>query len=110
MNNEPKKIADADRIIHSLDGINRAVADPHLYTRILSGLIKEENWWTRMASFLSRPVVAWALVLVMAGSNLWIIFSEQHTGLDDNSDPLTSLAQEYHFQQPGLLDQNTFQP
>lgn len=62
----------------SLDGATRATANPFLYTRIKAALEAEENnIWSRMASFMTRPAVAIATVLVILLMNSLIFINNQ---------------------------------
>ncbi len=57
---------DIDKILHSLDGIKRAEANPYMHTRIMARLEKEEaSFWARSGRFITRPVVAVSCLLVV---------------------------------------------
>lgn len=95
-----------ENAMNSLDGMQKADAPAHLYTRIRTSLSREENGWKGIASFLSKPAVALCFSIIMLTANAWIIYSNYGPGAEENNDQLTALAQEYHFEQPSFLDQN----
>ena len=56
-----------EKTLQSLDGIQRAEANPFLYTRIKARMQDNSSGWERAFSFVSRPMIALAiLALVMA--------------------------------------------
>lgn len=99
-----------DEILESLNGITRASANPHLYTRILGRLQEDRSAWAGIASFLSRPMVAFSLVLMLVAANAWIILQNRSSLPEDKTEQLTALAQEYRFEKTTMLDQNSTLP
>lgn len=71
MNHENARDAFVDRVLNSLDGMERAQPQPWFYTRLKTRLSKEETTaWEYISRLLSRPVVAvtsLCLVLLMNG-------------------------------------------
>ena len=58
----------------SIDHVQRATANPFLFTRIMAFLNAEENSvWTRVLKFVSHPVVAIAAVLLVIMMNSLVI-------------------------------------
>ena len=105
-NNITEQVAKA---MNSLDGIQPAAANPHLYTRIKARMEQEKSNWSWLASFLSRPVVAVALVATVILINLLTITSNR-PDLDESNDQLVSLAQDYSFQPSNILENGFNQP
>ena len=105
-NNITEQVAKA---MNSLDGIQPAAANPHLYTRIKARMEQEKSNWSWLASFLSRPVVAVALVATVILINLLTITSNR-PDLDESNDQLVSLAQDYSFQPSNILEHGFNQP
>ena len=69
----------------SLDGISRATANPFLYTRIKAAMEAEESsFWSRTASFMTRPIVAVATVLVILLMNSLIFINNQDSRSNSN--------------------------
>lgn len=107
MKQEDNRIKRVEEILDSLDGITRASADPHLYTRIRGRLEEDRSAWSGVASFLSRPMVAFSLVILLLAANTWIILQSRTRVTEDKTEQLTALAQEYRFERTSMLDQNT---
>ena len=105
-NNITEQVAKA---MNSLDGIHPAAANPHLYTRIKARMEQEKSNWSWLASFLSRPAVAVALVATVILINL-ITITSNRPELDENNDQLVSLAQDYSFQPSNILENGFNQP
>lgn len=63
-----------DDILNSLDGLQRAEARPFMYTRITARMQqREKNIWSRIAVFVSKPIVALALLLLVFVINYFAI-------------------------------------
>jgi hypothetical protein len=106
MKEQPGNNKRVEEIMNSLDGLQPANTSPYLYTKIIRRLDQQESRWKTIASFLSRPVIAIGLSILLLLMNTWIILYNKPLTIDDKTDQLTALAQEYHFEQPTLLDQN----
>jgi len=66
--------------LQSLDGIQKAVANPYLFTRIKARMQKQEaSIWERTFSFMSKPAVAFAVVLLVMAINGWSFFGGTST-------------------------------
>ncbi|HEY8397243.1 MAG TPA: hypothetical protein VIK80_04840 [Flavihumibacter sp.] len=98
-----------EQTLQSLDGLQTARANPHLYTRIRARLEDERSTWSRIAAFLSKPVVAIALVLLVIALNVFTITSSR-TESDENTDQLVAVAQDYNFQPSSILENGYSQP
>src|SRR2546428_14154776 len=60
----------------SLDGIERASPGPFFFTRLKVRMEhRTRNLWEEMGSFLTKPVVALAGILVIVIVNLTVIYS-----------------------------------
>jgi hypothetical protein len=109
MNRKKNITEQVAKAMNSLDGIQPAAANPHLYTRIKARMEQEKSNWSWLASFLSRPVVAVALVATVILINLLTITSNR-PDLDESNDQLVSLAQDYSFQPSNILENGFNQP
>lgn len=71
-----KRVEDA---LNSLDGIQRAEAQPWLFTRVKARLLKEEEktGWETISSFLSKPAVAIAGLFLILGLNGVLVYNQQ---------------------------------
>ena len=69
-----------EEVLNSLDGINRAEANPFLYTRIKARLnSRRSSIWDKLSSLISRPVIALAGVFLILVLNLFAIYSHSIT-------------------------------
>jgi len=71
-----KRVEDA---LNSLDGIQRAAPQPWLFPIVKSRLLREEEKtrWETIGSFLSKPAVAIAGLLLILGLNGVLLFNQQ---------------------------------
>ncbi|MFT4024704.1 MAG: hypothetical protein QM664_13080, partial [Flavihumibacter sp.] len=51
-----------NEILGSFEGMQRAAAPPHLYTRIKASLAEPEPFWARLGRILSKPAIAYSLL------------------------------------------------
>ena len=85
-----------EETISSFDGVKRAEPKPFLLTRILArkrGEDAVQNIWTRAGSFLSKPAVAFAGLVLIVFVNAAIIMSNS----DDNSSVQNSTSSKDDF-------------
>ena len=72
-----KRIEDT---LNSLDGIQRAEPQPFFYTRVIGRLQREQkNVWEMMGSFLSRPVVVVAGLVLILVMNAFMVLKQEPT-------------------------------
>ena len=77
-----KRIEDT---LNSLDGIQRAEPQPFFYTRLIGRLQREQrNVWEKMGSFLSRPVVVIAGLVLILVMNAFMLL-QQSPGTSNNN-------------------------
>ena len=71
-----KRVEDA---LNSLDGIQRAEAQPWFFTRVKARLLKEDEKtrWETISTFLSKPAVAIAGLFLILGLNGVLVFNQQ---------------------------------
>ncbi|MEP7374396.1 MAG: hypothetical protein ABI675_13465 [Chitinophagaceae bacterium] len=71
-----KRVEDA---LNSLDGIQRAAPQPWLFSRVKGRLLRQEEKtkWETIGSFLSKPAVAIAGLLLILGLNGVLLFNQQ---------------------------------
>lgn len=99
-----------DATMQSLDGMQRAAANPHLYTRIRAALEDERSVWSSIAGFISRPAIAGSLVLLVIVLNILTITRQPGPRVEESNDQLVTLAQDYSFQSSNLLENGYNQP
>ncbi len=62
-----------DDVLNSLDGIERANANPFLYTRIAARIDKQFGTWERVAFWLGKPSLAIGAIVVFLAINITVI-------------------------------------
>ncbi len=63
----------AEQAMDSLNGLQRAVANPYLYTRIKAHIEEQQNKWVKLAGFISRPVIAISAAVFFIAINAWVV-------------------------------------
>jgi len=96
--NDKKQIgAEVEKTLESLDGIQRAAANPHLFTRIKAGLEKDErSFWSRALTFISRPSVAVPAIVLTILINTVIFFEFKSERIQIPQDEEQVFAKEYN--------------
>ena len=97
------------KAMSSLEGIQPATANPHLYTRIKARLEQEKSSWGWLAAFLSKPAVAIALVATVILLNILTLTANRPVP-EETNDQLVSLSQDYSFQPSNILENGFNQP
>ena len=107
--NIQQKLEDA---FQSLDGMQRAEPAPYLLTRINAALANRqpETSWSRIAAFISRPVVAFALMLVLVLVNGLIISGSNSTEAENNMATADNNVYEYAASVTSNYDLENVQP
>lgn len=88
------------RTLHSLDGIQRAELNPFFYTRLRAKMDQQNSGWERVYSFISRPVIAIAILLVVMAVNTWTVWgttnAEESNAAENNNTIISEIASEYN--------------
>jgi len=88
---------EVDKTLDSLDGIQRASANPFLFTRIQARLQREEkNFWSQAFAFISRPTVAFAGIAVAIIINAVVLFESRSEPVKNTQDEEQVFASEYN--------------
>ena len=97
---------EVEKTLDSLEGIQRAEANPYLFTRIKSRLEGEEkSFWSMAIGFMGKPAVAIAAILLVVLINASVIFKSgsgqvQSATLDDEQ----LFAVEYNLSDTTIYD------
>lgn len=86
-----------DAVMQSADKIERAEPRPFLFARIEARMQSEKNIWSKIASFVARPVIAFGCIcFVLIINAMVILFANNATGkaLTQNGPDLAA-ADEY---------------
>ena len=70
--NFDKKI---EEVLHSIDGIKKATPAAFFFTRLEARMQKSKSIWENITSFVARPAIAFACILVVIMINAIVIFS-----------------------------------
>ncbi len=97
MTSQEKIQQEIESTLRSLDGVKRAEANPFLFTRIKARMNKEANGWEWIFSFVSRPAIAVAIILLVMVVNGWALWgSGSGENMTDNGTSVSELANEYN--------------
>jgi len=86
-----------EQTLQCLDGVKRAEANPFLFTRIKARMNKRANVWERTFSFISKPAIAVAIVVLVMAVNGWALWGGSGTSEPVTADTnVSELANEYN--------------
>lgn len=108
MNNEHDKKVEA--ALESLDGIRRAAANPHTYTRVYAAIREEQGPWGITSRWLARPAIALVLCLLLIGINAWIIIDARNAAIAAKAEQAEEVAITYHIDALNSTDNNFLLP
>ncbi|MES2646626.1 MAG: hypothetical protein V4717_07130 [Bacteroidota bacterium] len=81
----------AEEAMNSLDGLQRATANPYLFTRVMARIEEQQNKWAVLANFISRPVIALSVTVFFVAINTWMIV--KHPINSQLAKPVTEVEQ-----------------
>jgi hypothetical protein len=97
MTSKEKIQQEIEQTLQCLDGVKRAEANPFLFTRIKARMAKKDSVWERTFSFISRPVIAMAIVVLVMAVNGWALLgSNSNDNVIGDSANVSELANEYN--------------
>ena len=76
MTQKEKIEQEIEKTLGCIDGIQRAQANPFLFTRIKARLERNSSPWERTFSFISKPLVAVAMIVFVMAINGWSFYGE----------------------------------
>lgn len=86
-----------EKVMESLDGIEKASPKPFFFTRLEARMQKEKSKWETLSSFVGRPLVAFACICLIIIINAAVIFSTTHVkATADQSNNELATADEYN--------------
>jgi len=110
MNNKNRIQEELEKTLNSLDGIQRAEANPYLFTRIKARLEREQkNFWGRALTFLSRPSVAVPAIVLTILINTAIFFEFKSEKVQIPQDEEQAFAREYNLSDNTIYE-STIEP
>ena len=97
MTSKEKIQQEIERTLQSLDEVKRAQANPFLFTRIKSRMNTKDNGWERIIfSFISRPAIAIAIVVIVMAVNGWALWGSGTNEATTGETSFSELANEYN--------------
>ena len=96
---------EVDKTLSSLDGAQRAVANPYLFTRIKARLEREErSIWSMVTAFISRPAVALTAFFVAVLLNAAVFLEYRPHAPEAGQDEEQLFASEYNLSTDTIYD------
>ena len=98
MTSKDKIQQEIEQTLQCLDGAKRAEANPFLFTRIKARMSRKANVWERTFSFISRPAIAFAIVVAVMAVNGWALWggSGSNENLTADNANVSEFANEYN--------------
>lgn len=91
---------EVDKTLESIEDIQRAEANPFLFTRIKAKMqYLQDNGWEKVFSFITRPAIAIAIVVLVMGINMlavWGSGANENLAADTGSANVSEIANEYN--------------
>jgi len=110
MDNKKRIQDEVEKTLNSLDGIERAVANPYLFTRIKACLEKDEkSVWSKALTFMSRPSVAVPAIVLTVLINTAIFFEFRSEKVQTPQDEEQVFASEYNLSDNTIYE-STIEP
>jgi hypothetical protein len=105
MKNKQQTDQEVEKTLDSLDGIQRAMANPFLFTRIKAKMqIDEKSFWGKAFAFISRPSVAIAAIVVAILINAAVFFEFRSESVQTTQDEEQVFASEYNLTASTIYD------
>ena len=110
MNDKKLIQEEVEKTLESLNGVQRAAANPYLFTRIEARLEKEErSFWSRALTFISRPSVAVPAIVLTILINTAIFFEFKSEKVQTPQDEEQVFASEYNLSDNTIYE-STIEP
>ncbi len=84
MTQKEKIQQEIEKTLESINGIKRAEANPFLFTRIRARMDRNTGMWERTFSFVSKPLVALAVLALVMAMNGWSFFGTPSTAATES--------------------------
>ena len=100
-----------EAILNSLDGVEKASPTPFLYTRLMARMQEsDDNIWSRILQFITKPVFAVGITLVFLLINAYILLNQYSSSVEQAEESTQTLALEYTSLTSTIYDNNTETP
>jgi hypothetical protein len=105
MKNKQQIQEEVDKTLESLDSLQKATANPYLFTRIKARLEREEkSFWSRSITFISRPAVAIMAILLATTINAIVFFESRTETVQTTQEGEQLFASEYNLTDSTIYD------
>ncbi len=104
-----KKIED---VLGSIDGIQKAEANPFLFTRLEAQRNDERSLYGKITSFITKPAIAFACVCLVLIINVMVIFfsNKSYSNASTQQGSELAMADEYNQVSTPAYDFENFKP
>ena len=110
MDNKNHIQEEVEKTLNSLEGIQRATANPYLFTRIKASLeIEQKSFWSKALTFISRPSVAVPAIVLTILINTAIFFEFKVEKVQAPQDVEQAFASEYNLSDNTIYE-STIEP
>lgn len=93
--------------LDSLDGIQKAEPRPFLFTRIMARMNqKEETIWEKTASLVSKPIIAFATVVLFIAFNAFVLLSVSGNSASEVQEQVLVADSDYGLSVSSMYDIN----
>jgi len=100
-----------EAILNSFDGVEKASPTPFLYTRLMARMQEsDDNIWSRILQFITKPVFAVGITLVFLLINAYILLNQYSSSVEQAEESTQTLALEYTSLTSTIYDNNTETP
>src|ERR1041385_7707630 len=110
MDNKKHIQEEVEKTLNSLDGMQRAAANPYLFTRIKARVEKDErSFWSNALTFISRPSVAVPAIVLTILINTAIFFEFKSERVQAPQDVEQAFASEHNLSDNSIYE-STIEP
>ena len=96
--------------LSSIDNIGRATPTPFFYTRLMARLNQDQSSWGRIGSFIARPAIAFATILLVIFINVFAIYSNSDTNITNSDQVDYATVDEYSQVSSNIYDIENSKP
>lgn len=97
-----------EETLESLDGMDRAKANPFLFTRVEARLKHGRSGWERLTAYVSRPAFALAMLCMVIFSNAVVMYWQ--SAKEEMPEQQVVLTEEYNMTTTAYYDDENQEP
>lgn len=100
-----------EEALDSADNVQRACANPWLYTRIQARMNKQnESVWEKAGRFIARPAVAFTGICLVVLINAAVVLHNKNAPVNNNDVAVQNSTDEFSYTVSGIYDIENTQP